>query len=266
MAGVPKLLFIPAKQLDVKGKVDGVAYEKVKDEGKPVIFIHGWLGEGDWKNVTEHLEIENPVVFYHQRCHGDSNCERFDFGDLAGDLKTIMEELGLEKPVLAGHSMGGMVALEYAVRHDNLAGLFLVSTSASTPEPEIGSPRFFLEKFGEMDREEWADMIVENYASETGFPEIKKGAKQNLATAAREPIVYGLQAMMDYDVRKELGGFSKPAILVTGEKDGAITMEKSRELSSLLGCGLHTLNCTHLIPQERPEELAELLSSFLGRF
>ncbi len=244
-------------------EIDGLACEKIEGVGTPVVFIHGWLGEGDWKNVTEHLELDNPLISYQQRCHGDSSCERFDFRDLAEDLHTIIEKLELEEPVLAGHSMGGMVALEYAGGYENFSGLFLVSTSASTPEPDTWSPQFFLEQFDEMNREEWAEKIVENYAPETDFPEIKQGAKRNLATADREPILYGLKAMVEYDIRRELDGFSKPALIVAGEKDGAITMEKSRALAALLGCPLHTVDSTHMIPQERPEELAELLSSFM---
>ncbi|MFB6217186.1 MAG: alpha/beta fold hydrolase, partial [Candidatus Aenigmatarchaeota archaeon] len=63
-------------------------------EGTPIIFIHGWLGSRKfWQLITPYLEIENPLIFYDQRCHGDSPCSKFKVETLAEDLENLIKEL-----------------------------------------------------------------------------------------------------------------------------------------------------------------------------
>ncbi|MFB6147508.1 MAG: alpha/beta fold hydrolase, partial [Candidatus Nanohaloarchaea archaeon] len=155
-----------------------ISYRTVEGDGTPLVFIHGWLGSKEsWRQVEKELDLENPMVFYDQRCHGNSSCSKFDFDDLAEDLEQLLEMLGVEEPVLVGHSMGGMVALKYAAEKE-VSGLCLLGTSAETPEPDNHSPRFFLEKFGSMDRRAWAMEIVKNYAPDIDDPEIKDAARR----------------------------------------------------------------------------------------
>lgn len=243
---------------------DDISYRTEEGDGTPLIFIHGWLGSKDsWIRVEDELDVDNPMVFYDQRCHGSSSCSEFDFDDLASDLRELVEMLGIEEPILVGHSMGGMVALKYAVEHD-VSGLFLLATSADTPEPENHSPRFFLEKFGSMDRRAWALEIVENYAEEIDDPDIKDQARRELIEAGDTEIIYPLGSMIGYDVRDELEQLDVDAEVVDGEKDGAITLDKSEELAELLDADIREIGATHLMLQETPGEVAELLEEFLS--
>lgn len=240
----------------------GIFYEKVEGTGKPVVFVHGWLGSIEsWEQVRENLEIGNPLIFYDQRCHGNSFCESFSIDDLARDLKHLVEDLNLEDPVLVGHSMGGMTVLEYSTRWTGFSKLILLGTCASTPEPENGSPSFFLERFGEMDRDEWANKITDNYLGKTSNKELKKQSRTELKTAEEEPIKYGLEAMIEYDIRYNLE--NSDALAVAGKKDGAITLEMVEELSNLLDSNLEVIDSGHLMLQERPEKISKILVSFI---
>lgn len=239
-------------------------YEYVEGEGTPLVFIHGWLGsKKDWQKVRNHLELENPMLFYDQRCHGDSECEEFDFDDLAEDLQSLIEKLNMKDPVLMGHSMGGMVALTYAVRQENYSGLFLIGTSASTPEPENGSPKYFLETFGEIDREEWAKEIVENYVGGE-WGESANLAYKELLEATETQIVCGLESMIDYNVEEKLEGAEIDAVVVSGTDDSAITKDKSLELAKLLDAKLIEMKSSHLLTFERPGPISRRISSFIG--
>jgi len=245
---------------------EGIFYEVQEGEGRPVVFIHGWLGSHQsWKAVEKHLDDGAPHIFFDLRCHGKSSCSKFSFEKLAEDLENLLTELDLDKPVLAGHSMGGMVALTYTTLYNNYSGLFLVGTCASTPEPENYSPRFFLEKFGSIKRTTWAKLIVENYAPETSKPRIKSMALRELVEANDTEVIYSLGSMIDYDVRSELKELDTSAAVVSGENDGAITQKKSAELAELLDCSLHQIETSHLMLQEKPEKVAELLEDFLNQ-
>ncbi|MFB6144611.1 MAG: alpha/beta fold hydrolase [Candidatus Nanohaloarchaea archaeon] len=237
---------------------EALSVEKVEGRGIPIVFVHGWLGSKEsWKQVREELDIEKPLVFYDQRCHGESPCSEFRMEDLADDLGKVVGGLD-EKPVIVGHSMGGMAALRYATNNDDYQGLVLFGTCASTPRPKYRSPKFFLEKLGELAREKWAEKIADNYAEDS--PEVREGAVKELKNAGREPIIHGLKAMIDYDVRDELG--KENAVVVAGEKDSAITVEQCREVSDILGCELKTLDSSHLMLQETPAEVAEEIEAF----
>ncbi|MDY6761687.1 MAG: alpha/beta hydrolase [Candidatus Nanohaloarchaea archaeon] len=243
-----------------------LACEMEPGEGRPLVFLHGWLGSKEsWRQVRQHLELDNPILFYDHRCHGESPCEPFDFGDLAADLHTLIDEHGFEEPVLVGHSMGGMVALTYAVTYDNLGGLFLSGTCAVTPTPEVHSPSWFLQRFDEMGREEWADLIVENYFPGDRYDRLKAGARDEILDAAETPVTCGLEAMIDYDVRDDLSRLDIPAAVVGAEQDHAITGDRVRELAELLDCTEQMVDTCHLIPEAEPRRYADLLSDFLDR-
>lgn len=249
-----------------KDKTDtGIAYRYVPGEGTPLVFIHGWLGSTEsWSQVDDALDVQNPKLFYDQRCHGDSECTRFEsFQELAADLERLIEELELDEPILIGHSMGGMAALTYATRTDNYTGMALFGSCASTPEPRIASPQFFLDKLAEMDRETWADMIAENYVPGDDHTELRKQAKQELLNADDDVLRHALAAMVIYDVSDQISAVTKPSLVIGGSNDAAITPRKSRELAELLGCELRMLDTTHLMLQEAPEQVVQELSRFL---
>lgn len=91
-------------------------YFEEKGQGKPIIFIHGWSGSCEFfKPQLEELSKNNRVIIYDLRGHGKS--DRTDKGltlqSFAKDLKELITNLDLEKPILIGWSMGAMVIFEY---------------------------------------------------------------------------------------------------------------------------------------------------------
>lgn len=241
--------------------MEGLSHVYEDGDGRTLVFIHGWLGSKEfWRLITPHIGADNPRLFYDQRCHGESENKDFDLEDLARDLHDLLQEQEIKDPVLVGHSMGGMTALKYSTMYENFSGLFLLGTTASTPEPENRSVRHFLDKFKDMDREEWAGKIADNYIQGKN-DKIREMTKKELMEADERPVVQGLKAMEKYDVRNELEESS--AVVVAGEKDGAVTLEKSQELVNLLDCRLEVLDVTHQMLPERPEKIGELVTEFV---
>ena len=236
-------------------------YELKEGEGKSIIFIHGWLGSKDfWKLITPYIQLKNPFLRYNQKCHAKSN-KKYDIDILAEDLHQLIQKLDLEDPILVGHSMGGMTALKYATKYDNYSGLVLLATSASTPDPKNKSTKYFLEKFDKLDRKEWAEKITENYVGSNN-QEIKEMTRKELQKAKEKPIIEGLKAMINYDVTDKFNNFEKPAIVVAGKKDQAITQNKSKEVATILKCDLKSLETTHQMLPEEPQKVANIISQF----
>jgi non-heme chloroperoxidase len=90
------------------GSID--IYYEDHGEGQPVVLIHGFpLNGASWeKQIPALLEAGHRVITYDRRGFGKSSQPTvgYDYDTFAGDLNTIMEELGLEDTVLAGFSMG----------------------------------------------------------------------------------------------------------------------------------------------------------------
>jgi pimeloyl-ACP methyl ester carboxylesterase len=84
---------------------------------------------------VEALSEDYRVIAYDLRGHGRTGPavdRNYTIELLAADLRALIEMLDLERPVVCGLSLGGMVAQLYAVRYGGLAGLVLAGTAAST--------------------------------------------------------------------------------------------------------------------------------------
>jgi 2-(acetamidomethylene)succinate hydrolase len=99
--------------------------------GPTLIFLHPSSGYGKmWCETTAHLPAGYDVYALDQRGHGDSSRPDGEYSaeELARDLKLLIDKLGLQRVIVAGHSLGGRVALCFAAAYpDNTAGLIMVA-------------------------------------------------------------------------------------------------------------------------------------------
>ena len=114
----------------------------VRDEGPrdaPIVLLHGSNADlHTWQAWTDALSADYRVVRFDQRGHGltgpaadaDYSIEAF-----AGDIDAVVDALGVERFVLAGNSMGGAIAMQYAIASpERLDGLVLVDASGAPIE------------------------------------------------------------------------------------------------------------------------------------
>lgn len=240
---------------------EGLAYRLEQGEGRPVVFLHGWLGSHhDWDQVRDAVDTDHPWLAYDHRCHGDSADGAYTLTGLVADLRSLVTHCGLDDPIIAGHSMGGTVALQYAAEHP-VSGLLVCGGFATEPEPENRSPGEFLELLDVMDRDLWAAEIAANYSPPD--TEARALAEQELREADEVAIRSGLELMTGLDIREQVREISAPARVVSGHRDAAITPDKGAEIAELLGCPHHELDATHLMLRERPAEVAGMLRELL---
>lgn len=98
-------------------------------QGQPLIILHGLFGASDnWLSIAKVLAENYEVFILDQRNHGQSpHSDIFDYPTLADDLKEFIEDQSIDNPIIVGHSMGGKVAMEYAVQHpDSFEKLIVV--------------------------------------------------------------------------------------------------------------------------------------------
>lgn len=99
---------------------DGVeiAYESTGD-GPPLALVHGITeNRRSWDPLVPELAINHTVVAVDVRGHGESgSAPSYDAQAMAGDVAAVVTHLGLDDPVVVGHSMGGIVVTAYAGLH-----------------------------------------------------------------------------------------------------------------------------------------------------
>lgn len=102
---------------------------KVQGEGQPLIILHGLLGSLDnWQTHARNLSDIAKVYIVDQRNHGRSpHYPQHTYALLAEDLKAFMDEQGIEKASLLGHSMGGKTIMEFANRYAERIDKFIVA-------------------------------------------------------------------------------------------------------------------------------------------
>jgi pimeloyl-ACP methyl ester carboxylesterase len=112
----------------------------VEGEGEPLVLIHGVGASLEvWDGVASRLCDRNRIIRYDQRGHGQSEKAPgpYEVEDFAGDLRALLDALGIECAHVAGHSLGGLVAQSFALDYpERLGKLALISTVAGRTEDE----------------------------------------------------------------------------------------------------------------------------------
>jgi pimeloyl-ACP methyl ester carboxylesterase len=114
-----------------------------KAGGPDIVCVHGYTGSADAFNaLARHFEDRFHILAPDVRGHGESAWSpagAYGYADQAGDLAALVDRLGLDRFVLIGTSMGGIIAMAYAVAHpQRLRGLVINDIG---PEAEAGTQR-----------------------------------------------------------------------------------------------------------------------------
>jgi pimeloyl-ACP methyl ester carboxylesterase len=100
-------------------------------EGVPLVLLHGFGNDAHiWDDFAPSVAPHYRVVALDHRGHGDSDWDperRYDHDAMLADLEHATAELGIDRLVLVGHSLGGRIATLFAGRHpERMAGLVVV--------------------------------------------------------------------------------------------------------------------------------------------
>lgn len=237
--------------------------------GKPaVVLLHGLMGSGAcWSPLARALEEEFDVVMPDARGHGGSSAPShgYRYDDLASDLAGLVRELQLTRPVLIGHSMGGMTAAVLASRAGKtLRGLVLVDPTFLSParqhevhESDVAEQHRHVLLLQKADLVARARARSPHRSTET----VELQAEARLSTSM---FAFEVLAPPSPEYRDLVRAIDVPTLLVIGD-DPVVTLEMATELRSINprvriaqidGAG-------HGLPFDQPELLAAAVLSFL---
>jgi pimeloyl-ACP methyl ester carboxylesterase len=248
-----------------------------KGQGPSIVFQHGTLMDATmFAPQLDHLAAHGyRAIAQNSRVLVGRN-EPHGLGDLVDDTLKLMDELGLEKTVLAGMSVGAFMALEFALKHqDRLSGLVLIDGKAVayTPEEQV----LFAAEFKKCDVDgpvprafaEWAAPFcfgATTYARNKGLADhwISRWASLVPARAVYHQSGSWLHKA---DLTERLAELRIPVLILHGAEDVPIPLERALAMVPPLpdvtfvkvpGAG-HTSNL------ENPEVVNHALGCFLSR-
>jgi pimeloyl-ACP methyl ester carboxylesterase len=181
--------------------------------------------------------------------------------DMAADLAGLLDALGLEKAAVAGHSMGGYVALSFARDFPNrVSGLALVGSQSVGDTPERKEGRYKTASDVEVRGiQVVADAMTEKLSATQPVRDFVRSLILRQSVSA---VTGALKAMAEReDLTPFIISFPKPVLLIHGSADELIPVDRAREIKLLrVTADLVELEgAGHMPMLEQPKETAEAL-------
>lgn len=245
--------------------VNGIelAYER-RGKGMPLVLIHGYpLDHSIWNDVAVLLEKDFDIILPDLRGFGESTSvdSPYSISDIANDIAALLDSLGVERTILAGHSMGGYVALAFANTFPNrVNGLALVSSQSVADTQERKDGRYKTaadveQKGVQIVADAMTDKLSKNQnVRDFVHPLI---AKQSVAGVAG-----ALKAMAEReDLTSFIASVTYSVVLVHGNEDELIPIERAREVKAVLPSAqlVELAGAGHMPMMELPQETASAL-------
>ena len=238
---------------DVDGPLVVPAGSEMRERAT-VVLVHGGPGSYDhsyFKPDFARLTGVAQVVYLDLRDHGRS--ARGDPGDwsfeqCADDIRAFCDALGIDRPIVFGHSMGGWIVLLYGARHPGHAGGLVLQGAMA---------RFDLERLVEGFRRAGGDAVAA--IARRDFGEAPVGPDEwarafaafgpnvpdddQLARRIRNPDVglRGMRLLRELDVVDQVSRIDRPTLVCVGELDAVTPVEASREIAEALPEGVGRL-------------------------
>src|SRR3990172_9135425 len=199
----------------------------------------------------------------------------YTIADMADDVAGLLDGLQVQRAHLLGISMGGMIALEFALRHPKrLDKLVLTGTGGGTGRAKFDPISIW--SFVKQHDTEGLTFAAQQFLwlFSTDFVRNHQAVDETLAMLSKNPNPVSAEAYqrqanayVQHDALDRIGKIEAPTLVVTGERDRLTPPWIGRELADAIpGARFHLVEgpgASHVLPLERPEEFNKIVLSFL---
>ena len=271
------------KYLDLHG--DRVAYLD-EGSGEAIVLLHGIAGSSEtWRSVMRPLSRNFRVVAPDLLGHGNSTTPRSDYslGALAVLVRDLLDELGITRATIVGHSLGGGIAMQFIYQHPDY-GQRLILIASGGLGPDVGLPLRLASLPG---AELVLPLIAPRQVSTAGYRLLAWMRKAGIESPrgeelwrhysslsdgpTRQAFLRTLRAVVDHR-GQAVSALSRltsrtdfPVMAIWGERDAIIPVAHAYAAQEMRpDVRLEVLaNVGHFPHAERPAEVAELIKEFI---
>lgn len=257
------------------------------EDGRKWVFVHGLMGYGqNWRRIITDLEKTERCLAFDQRGHGRSFQPTSGYGpeDYADDIKMIVDELGWDKFILVGHSMGGRNVLNFASRFPEYLSHLVVEDIGPEAAPNAheyyeyllnlvpvpfatreDAKRFFFEDFVKNAKTRENVQVMANFF-------YSNMAEQPNGTInwrfAKNGIIESVRAGREDERWHEVEGLKVPTLWVRGENSKEFSRESFERVlaSNSMIKGVEIPGAGHWVHSDQAEAFGAAIKAFVGGF
>jgi 3-oxoadipate enol-lactonase len=254
-------------------------YFEVHGEGPPLVMVMGIGYDATLWTLAQVPELSRrfQVVIFDNRDVGRSSkaATPYTVADMADDVAGLMDALAIERAHLLGLSMGGMIALEFALRHAGRLHRLVLSGCGAAPARVAFDP---IRTWNWVKANDKGDEVFAGqqftWLFSTAFLRNNEAVRQTISMLTSNPNPVGpeaynrqAQAYLQYDALDRLADVASPTLVIVGEQDLLTPPWICREVADRIpGSQFEIIKgdgASHVVPIERPDEFNRLVTRFL---
>jgi 3-oxoadipate enol-lactonase len=259
-----------------------VSYE-LSGEGASLVLIHGFTDNSSmWYNQVPAFSERFKVLAYDVRGHGRTKAPEggFSMRLFADDLRVLLGALGIERACVLGYSMGGRIALQFALDNPEMTtGLVFANSGVASSDVQPSEEQIaalaerrsqMVEMFETGNIEVIADGMAERSFS-PGFRDedpavFEKYKDIKLQNDPRHYLAI-MEAMVEAVTHPpDLRQLACPALIIAGERDGFMTLDEAKSMQRAIDdVSLTILPTGHAAAIEAPQAFNRAVLDFLDR-
>lgn len=248
-------------------------YYETLGQGQALVFIHG-LGSStrDWESQIPAFARDYQVIAFDLRGHGQSDkpAGPYSMEMFAADVADLLAGLGITSAHIVGISLGGAVALQFALDDAAMVKTLTVVNSG----PSLGGT--LEQRRQEIERrvgvvQQYGMRVMGQTLAPNLYPAPEQAALRETFVerwAQNDPAAYieATRSMQDWDVTDQLGTIHCPTLVIAADQDYTPVASKEAYVKLLPHAELAVIaNAHHAVPIERPQEFNAVLARFLTK-
>ena len=240
-------------------------------DGPPVVILHGLLGSSsNWRSIARRLAERHTVYSLDLRNHGDSpHAESMSYAQMADDVRAFLDDRGIERAILIGHSMGGKTAMRLALTQPERVERLVVVDIAPTRSEHDHLP--VLDVMAGLDvarieRRADAERLLEPHIADAG---LRMFVLQNLVSGAQglrwrvnlDAIIDAMPELLEFPVDGETRPFTGDTLFVRGARSDYIRAQDEAAIEALFPNAeiVTVADAGHWVHAEQPARFLEAL-------
>lgn len=234
---------------------------------RPLVFVHGWCCDHTFfRPQFDHFKATHTVVTLDLRGCGERDRpeDGYEPTSYADDVAFLCRELGLSRPVVVGHSLGGMIGIELAARHPSVPGAIVAADPGpidTLPETQLAYDSV-IAAMGGPDGEAARRAFVDGNFLPSADPDLRRSIVETMTSVPLPLATITLRGVLDWNGVGALRGCAAPLLVLLSATGGSNDPPRLLAHKANAHIGV-TVGSGHFHQLEVPEQVTPMIERFL---